>query len=304
MVPPTKRPPWLDPGPSPLRSFAGVCLGVAGLFGGGFLLTRSNPNAGLFLLVAAIFAGLSVVAVAAGGIQRWGGAAVSRSGRSERDLVVLGTLVVAVATPWSVEIAMANAPQIFGWQNPVAWLVALAIFASLPVRLRRYRGYALALAGAGLAAWLVWLGEQLLTPAFSSLNFTFLPSDLIGEGWYIAVLAWVIALDGVAARSADDEAPRRAKDLLALALVPGVALIRLGHKTRGRLWLVVAAFVVFLIYAGAVAPLEFQASASRHGLPPPRPRGPGVAVYGLLVMVWLLSVADTWRTKRLDRPLP
>ena len=304
MVPESKRPPWLDLGPTPLRSFATVCLVVAGLFGGGFLLTRGNPNAGLFLVVAAIFAGLFVVAVAVGGIQRLGGAARSQTGRSERDLVVIGTLVVAVATPWSVQIAMANAPQVFGWQNPIAWLVALAIFASLPARLQRYRGHALALAGVGLASWVGWLSQQLLTPAFSNLTFQFLPNDLVGEGWYIAVLAWVIALEGVASRSADEEAPLRAKDFFGLALVPGVALIRLGHKARGRLWLVATAFVLFLIYAGAVAPLEFQESASRHGLPPPRPRGPGLAVYGLLVIVWLLSVADTWRQERLDRPLP
>ncbi len=302
MVPERKRPPWLDPGATPPRRFATVCLVVAGLFGGGFLLTRSNPNAGLFLVVAATFAGLSAVAVVVGGIQRWGGAAVSRSGRSERDLVVVGALVVAVATPWSVEIAMANAPQVFGWQNPVALLVALATLASLPARLQRYRGPALVLAGAGLVAWIVWLSEQLLTPAFSSLNFSFLPSDLVGEGWYIAVLAWVIALDGVAAQSADDEAPLRARDLFGLALVPGMALIRLGYKARGRLWLVVAAFVLFLIYAGAVNPFEFQDFASRHGLPPSRPRAPGLAVYGLLAVVWFLSLADTWRKNRLDRP--
>jgi hypothetical protein len=276
---------------------------IAGLCGGGFLLTKNNPNAGLFLVAAAVFAGLFTVVLAVSGLRRLSGAAVSRSGRSERDLVVIGILVVALATPWSVEIAMARAPQTFGWQNPLAWLVAAATLASFAARFQRSRGYVLAVAGAGLGAWVAWLGSRLLTPGFSGLSFSFLPSDLIGEGWYIAVLAWVIALDGTVARSADEEAPLRITHLIGLALVPGAALIRLGHKVRGRLWLAVAAFVVFLIYAGAVNPFEFQDFASRGGLPPSRPRGAGVAVYLLLVVVWLLSVADTWRTRRLDQPL-
>jgi hypothetical protein len=297
------RPPRLGPGPAPLPSFATLCLVAAGLFGGGFLLTKSNPNAGLLLVAAGVLAGLSIVALAFSALRRFSGDAPSRSGRSERDLVVIGTLVVALATPWSVEIAMARAPQIFGWQNPLAWLVAVVILASSAVRFHRYRGHALALGGAGLAAWVLWLSTRLLTPEFSSLSFSFLPTDLIGEGWYIALLGWVIALDGVIARSADEEAPLRMTDLLGLALVPGAALIRLGHKVRGRLWLAVAGFVVFLIYAGAVNPLEFQDFAYRHGLPPSRPRGSGVGVYGLLVVVWLLSVVDTGRTGRVDRPL-
>src|SRR5207244_7000307 len=92
-------------------------------------------------------------------------------------------------------------------------------------------------------------------------------------------------------------------DLIGLALVPGAALIRIGHKVRGRLWLTIAAFVVFLIYAGAVNPFEFQDYASRGGLPPSRPRGAGVAVYLMLVVVWLLSVADTWRSRGREPPL-
>jgi len=303
MLPRRERPPWIGVGPTPLRSFAGLCLVIAGLCAGGFLLTKTNPNAGLFLVAAAVSAGLATVALAVSGLRHLGGAAATRTGRSERDLVVICILVVALATPWSVEVAMARAPQIFGWQNPLAWLVAAAILASFTARFQRRRGYALALAGAGLAAWVAWLSTRLLTPGFSGLSFSFLPSDLVGEGWYIAVLAWVIALDGMVARCADEEAPVKMTDMIGLALVPGAALIRIGHKVRGRLWLTIAAFVVFLIYAGAVNPFEFQDYASRGGLPPSRPRGAGVAVYLMLVVVWLLSVADTWRSRRLEQPL-
>src|SRR5438309_2192026 len=95
MLPRRERPPWIGVGPTPLRSFAGLCLVIAGLCAGGFLLTKTNPNAGLFLVAAAVSAGLATVALAVSGLRHLGGAAATRS-----NLVVICILVVALATPW------------------------------------------------------------------------------------------------------------------------------------------------------------------------------------------------------------
>ena len=162
-----------------------------------FLVVRANPNAGLLLIAAAVLGGAGLVWVLTIGIQRLDRAEVGAWGY-EREMLVLAFLLLSLAVPWRIELQVAKAGQIFGWSAPLAWLAALGLVPALSRRLRRLEPAGLALSGVALAAWFGWITWLTFTPAFRSLHFPFLPVDLLDYGWYLAVAAWAIAVDGAA----------------------------------------------------------------------------------------------------------
>jgi hypothetical protein len=298
----SKPPPWLDPKPANVGTLVRGLLALAAVFVLGFALKRGNPNAGIFLVLAVVCAGAALVSLFAQGLQRFGGRVLTRTGRSERELLIGGLLLTALLTPWSTAIPPVHWPQRFGWQSPFALVVLLALIIVQVHRLRRYRLPAIVTAGIGLMAWIAWVSLQLLTPTFRNTGFPFLPIDLLGEGWLVALLAFVITVDGMAVEAADDDdRPAGPREVWPFAVVPGMGLVRFYYTGRGRLWLVAAGFTVLLWKATAVGWAEFQDYGSIGSLPPPRPRGADLIPLGLLLVIWLASLWDTRRKLQLER---
>lgn len=295
-----KLSPRLDPRLGKVRRLVRGVLALGTLFLAAFALTRGNPNAGIFLFLAVACVGFALVFLFARGLPWFGGTIVDRTGRSERDLIVGGLILVALLTPWSVGVPTQHWRQTFGWQSPLPLLILAALVLAPLRRPRRDSTLAILAAGVGLAAWFGWVAAQLLTPAFRSSGFPFLPIDLIGEGWYVGLLAFAISVDGLAAERSEDDRPARPSEAWPYSLVPGMALVRLHYPGRGRLWLVAVAFFTFLVQANAIGPEEFQYYGSLASLPPPRPRGAVLIPLVLGLFVWLASLRDTQQKLRLE----
>jgi hypothetical protein len=297
----SKPPPWLDPKPATVGTLVRSFLALGAVFVGAFALMRGNTNAGMFLVLAVVCVGFALVSLFTRGLQRFGGAVLTRSGRTERELLIGGLLLTALLTPWSTAIPPVHWPQRFGWETPLALVIVAALVIVRVHRLRRYRSPAILIAGGGLLVWFAWVTFQLLTPAFRNTGFPFLPIDLLGEGWSIALLAFVVTVDGMAMQGAADDQPARPKEVWPFALVPGMGLVRMWYTARGRLWLVAAAFVVFLVQANGIDWAEFQYYGSLGSLPEPRPRGAVLIPLALGVAIWLASLWDTRRKLQLER---
>src|SRR2546423_1300418 len=271
---------------------------VAAPFAVPYLLTRSNPNAQVLLVIAIFCAGLALTFALASGLQQVGGLAIRVSGRSPIDLMIVGLAGLSLLTPWTIEVARANLHQVFGWTNPLAWVVAICLLLSVMGSARPYHGLVLAAAGAALTAWVGWAGWQLTTPSFSRLPFTFMPVDLISTGWYAGVIGLLLAVDAFASRRAREAKVAHGRDVWPLALVPGMGLVRLGFFGRGRLWLGGALLAAAFIGISAVNDSEFAYWAQYNEMPPDRGRLDVVIAAVVLGMVLIASWVDTWRTLR------
>jgi hypothetical protein len=276
-------------------------LVLGALFLAAFLLTRGNPNGGIFLFLAVVCLGAAIVFTFARGLGRFGGTVLPGRGRFERDLLVGGLLLIGLLTPWSVAIPTLHWPQTFGWQSPLALVVTGSVILLRVRPLRRYAVAGVIIAGLALLAWAGWALAQLLTPAFRASGFPFLPIDLLGEGWYVTLLAFAISVDGIAQDASDDQRPARPKDVWPFSMVTGEGLVRMHYLGRGRLWLAAAAFSVFLLQTNAIGPAEFQFYGALGSLPPPRPRGAALIPLALGLLVWLASVRDTQQKLWLER---
>ena len=278
----------------------GVLL-VGVLFLAAFLVARGNANAGVFLFLAVVCAGVAIAVAFARGLGRLNGTILAGHGRVDRSLLVGGLLLIGLLTPWSVAISSLHWPQTFGWQSPVALAITAALALTRVGPMRRYVVPAIVIAGLGLVAWAGWVSAQLLAPSVRATDFPFLPIDLLGEGWYVAVLAVAISVDGIASDASDDERPARPREVWPFAIVPGAGLVRMRYRGRGRLWMTAAAFSVFLLQANAILPAEFQFYGSFGGLPPPRPRGAALIPVALGLVVWLASLRDTQQKLRIEQ---
>jgi hypothetical protein len=271
---------------------------VAAPFAVAYLLTHSNPNSQVLLIIAIFCAGLAVTFALASGLQQVGGLAIRLSGRSPIDLMIVGLAGLSLLTPWTIEVARANLHQVFGWTNPLAWVVAVCLLLSVMASARPYHGLALAAAGAALVVWVGWAGWQLTTPSFSRLPFTFMPVDLLSTGWYAGLIGLVLAIDAFASRHAREATIAHGRDVWPLALVPGMGLVRLGFFGRGRLWLGAALLAAAFIGVSAVNDSEFAYWAQYNEMPPDRGRLDVVIAAVVLGIVLIASLLDTWRTLR------
>ena len=274
---------------------------LGALFFAAFAFARGNPNAGIFLFLAIVCLGLAIVFVFATTLGRFGGSIRSGQALLERNLLLGGLLLIGLLTPWSVAIPTVHWSQTFGWQSALALIVTGAVVATRIRLFRRFAIPAVIIAGLGLVAWAGWAGAQLLTPAFRASGFPFLPIDLLGEGWYVSLLAFAIAVDGIASDASEDERAARPSEVWAFAIVPGAGVVRLHYFGRGRLWMAAAAFTVFLLQANAILPAELQFYGSQGSLPPPQPRGAALIPVALGLLVWLASLRDTKQKLRLEQ---
>ena len=77
--------------------------------------------------------------------------------------MIVGLAALSLLTPWTIAVDVANLHQIFGWTNPLAWLMALGLLISVTQSARPYHGWALAAAGVALIGWVGWAGFALTT---------------------------------------------------------------------------------------------------------------------------------------------
>src|SRR5438094_6047337 len=89
---------------------------IAAPFGVAYLLTRDNPNSEVLLIVALFCIGLAVAFAIASGLQRAGVLAVRLSGRSPRDIMIVGLAALSILTPgrsrspWRTSISCSAGP--------------------------------------------------------------------------------------------------------------------------------------------------------------------------------------------------
>jgi hypothetical protein len=212
--------------------------------------------------------------------------------------MIVGLAGLSLLTPWTIQVAVAHLPQVFGWTNPLAWVLALGLLLSVMESARPYQGQALAAAGLALVAWVAWASWLVTTPAFTSQHFSFTPNDLLSTGWYAGLIGFIVAVDGFASVRAREPARAGAKDVWPLALVPGMGLVRLGFAARGRGWLLAAVLALAFIGIAAVNDSEFAYWAHYNTVPPDRGRLDVVLGAGALALVFIGSWVDTGRGLR------
>ena len=263
-----------------------------------YLLTRNDPNAQVLLVIAVFAVGLALTFALASGLQSVGSLALRLSGRSPRDILVVGLAGLNLLTPWTIAISVAGLPQLFGWTNPLAWVVAVGLLASTMRSARPYHGIALIVSGAALISWVGWAIWLVSSPGFSHQHFSFAPVDVLSTGWYAGLIGVVIAVDGFASRRASQPGHATAGEVWWLSLVPGMGLLRLGYAGRGRLWLGAALLAGAFIGISAVNDSEFAYWAHYKTVPPDRGRLDVAISAATLGLVYLLSWLDTWRSLR------
>ena len=116
-------------GSATLKLVAGAWL-LALLLVAAYLLVGADPNAGLLLIPAAVLAGVGLLRILVAVLQLVDGAQSGVWGYFQ-ETVVLVLLLAALVAPWRVEVALAHAAAIFGWQVPLALLAALGLVPSL-----------------------------------------------------------------------------------------------------------------------------------------------------------------------------
>ncbi len=242
---------------------------VAAPFGLAYGLTRGNPGSEVLLIVAVFCAGLALTFALASGVQRVGAIALRLSGRSSRDIMIVGLAGLSLLTPWTIEVAVGHLPRVFGWTNPLAWVVAICLVLSVMRSARPYQGLALAAAGVAMLAWILWAGWLLSTPGFR-----------------------------FAAGAAREPERATAGAVWRLAMVPGMGLVRLGFAGRGRVWLAAAILAVTFVGISAVNDSEFAYWAHYDTTPPDRGRLDVILAAAALALVLLGSWFDTGRTLR------
>jgi len=281
-----------------IRNLVIGMLLVAAPFAIAYLLTRGDPNAEILLIVAIFCLGLAAIFALASGLQQVGGVALRLSGRPPRDIMIVGLAALSLLTPWTIAVDVANLHQIFGWTNPLAWLMALGLLTAVTRSARPYHGLALVATGVALIGWVGWVAWLPTTPSFSEFPFTFVPVDLVSTGWYAGLIGWVIAVDAFAARRAREPALAQPKDVWPLSLVPGMGLVQLGYFGRGRLWLAAAVLAMVFIGISAVNDSEFAYWAHYDTTPPDRGRLDVALGAAALALVIVGSWVDTWRSLR------
>lgn len=267
-------------------------------FGIAYVLTRNNDNSQILLIIAIACLALALAFAMASGVQQVGAIAIRLSGRSSRDLLVFGLAALTILTPWTIAITVAGLPRIFGWNNPLAWIVALGLVLSLMESARAYHGQALVAAGLALVTWVLWASFEVSTPAFRQWHFSFLPVDLISTGWYAGLAGFLFAVDGFAGSRAREVGIARARDVWLLAFVPGMGLLRLGFSGRGRIWLLMAVLAAAFVGVSAVNDSEFAYWGHYNTVPPDRGRLDTVIAAVALGLLMLGSWLDTARALR------
>lgn len=212
-------------------------------------------------------------------------------------------LVLAGLLPWSYPVVAAHFAAVAGWQLPAFWLAVAGLLAADLVRDGRVAGAGLAFAAAALLSWPVAVQLQLNGPDFRYLGFQFELTDVLDQGWFAALIALVLVADR-RARLAAAQDPEPGRAMWLWSLLPGLGLVRYELAARGRLWLLAFAAAVAWIHISSVPQAELEFANINHVVPEPMLRNGYFLSLGLALLVYLLSIADTWRELRFWRRAP
>jgi len=208
---------------------------------------------------------------------------------------------LALVSPWTVGIPQAHADVNFGFENPVCWLILIAMAGALLAADARAAVAAVLAGEALLLGWFGWVMWIAGTPQYTALDFPFIGIDLIGPGWFEAALG-LLAIGATIARRYHQQELPQGPELWLLAALPGLGLIRLGRTARGVIWATLVGAAVFLASVDSpVAPL-FQPIVGHFDLPPAPPtRALEWIFLGAALVLAAASVVDTALVKRRHR---
>jgi hypothetical protein len=216
-----------------------------------------------------------------------------RAFASPLGVVVVVFLFLALISPWLAGITQVHTEVNFGFQNPACWLVVLTLVASVANTSTTIRLATLLAAEAVLVGWFAWVMWLATTAQYAGVDFKFIGIDLIGAGWYAAALGLFAVAAIVARRLHADESPV-GSDVLLLALVPGMGLMRIGRTARGVIWAVLVATAAFLSSVASPISAIFVPISGHLDLPanPPTRAPEWILLIGAVVLA-VASVVDT-----------
>jgi hypothetical protein len=207
------------------------------------------------------------------------------------DYLGAGCGLASLAAPWSTSIRPAQLVGRFGFELPVCWLLVLALIAAAWLEMHRAL-YALGVAGLLIAGWFVWAMWIVTTPAFTQLPFTWVGTDVIGAGWYVALIGFVSAAISALKRF-HDAGSQVGPELWLFTVMPGFGLIRAGSWRLGAALALLFSGAFYFATTDSPDPTLFQDYGRSNNVPPAFPRGAEWALFGLAGAIWLLSIVVT-----------
>jgi hypothetical protein len=216
---------------------------------------------------------------------------------SPLGVVVIICALLALLTPWVIRIPQAGLEGSFGFQVPVTWLIVLAFLAALLATNLTVSLIGLLAGEALLLGWFGWAVWVTTTSRFATFDFPFMGIDLIGPAWFFGAVG-LMATGAIVARKFADHEPRPGGELWLLALLPGLALIRLDRPTRGTVYAVLVLSALFVASIDSpVGPLFQPLTGDFEAPPPPPTRLLEWIFLGTAAGLTLLSMIETARTK-------
>ena len=216
---------------------------------------------------------------------------------SPAALCAIAFMLIALVTPWTINIPKVQENLTFGFETPLCWLALLALVGALLLPDLTSSAASVVAAELILIAWYAWATYLATTPIFSS-QFNFVGTDIVGPSWYAIALGLLFAATVVARRFHDSDLPP-STGILWLAAIPGFGLVRIGKTARGLNWIVlVATSLLIASLASPIAPL-FQPINGLADLPSALPTRSVTWIFlGAAALFAVLSFLDTLRAKR------
>ncbi len=221
-----------------------------------------------------------------------------RAFASPLGVLVVIAVVLTLVSPWTVGITQIHTDATFGFENPLCWLIVLALVAAVLATNSYIRLAALLAAEVLLLGWFAWVMWVATTAQYSGFDFRFIGIDLIGPGWFEAALG-LLAAAAIVARHLHELEVRPGREAWLLSAVPGMGLVRLGHTARGVVWAVLVS--VALVLASTDSPMGplFQPIGGHLDLPAAPPtRAPEWILLGAGLGLAAASLIDTYIVSR------
>lgn len=203
---------------------------------------------------------------------------------------------LALVSLWANDVRPAHFDARFGFQTLACWPAVAGLLAAAALEVRR-APLALGIAGVALISWFAWSMWIVTTPAFTSLPFTWVGTDVIGPGWYMCAIGFLCSAADVVMRFQSARLDIGWEQWL-LTAIPGFGLMRLGNWTTGVLYAVVFAGLFFLASVDSPDAGVLHEYGKNNAVPPAYQRAEEWILLVLALGVWVLSIVWTLRERR------